>query len=151
MEEFTAVDYVLTFEELAAMLVAQHIYCEEVTPDESDYPSVFGRNFAQGGGVSKAVVQAAKEANLPEFKAVYADGCFECKKQLLMMKVGKFDANILEGMCCPGGCIAGPATIEPAMIAKGRMNKENLTNDRKNIQESLNIFDFSGVDMHRDK
>ncbi|MEF9919470.1 4Fe-4S dicluster domain-containing protein [Anaerorhabdus sp.] len=151
MEEFTAVDYVLTFEELAAMFVAQHIYCEEVEPDASDYPSVFGRGFAQGGGVSKAVVQAAKEANEGEFKAIYADGCFECKKQLLMMKAGKFDADILEGMCCTGGCIAGPGTVESAMIAKGRMNKENLTHDRKKIQETLEIFDFNGVDMHRGK
>ncbi len=151
MEEYTAVDYVLTFEELAAMLVAKHIYCEEVNPDVSDYPTVFGRNFAQGGGVSKAVIEVAKEKDDPEFKGVYADGCFECKKQLMLIKAGRFDSDILEGMCCTGGCIAGPATIETPAIAKGRMNKENLSVDKKEIRQSLEIFDFSGVDMHRSK
>lgn len=151
MESFTAVDYVITFQELAAMLVAQHIYCEEVEPDESDYPTVFGRNFAQGGGVSKAVIEVAKENNDPEFKGIYADGCFECKKQLLLMKLGKFDADILEGMCCPGGCIAGPAIVETPAIAKGRMNKENITADQKNIKKSLELFNFDGVNMHREK
>ncbi len=149
MEEFTAVDFVLTFEELAAILVARRIYCEEVEPDVGDYPSVFGRNFAQGGGVSKAVVEVAKENNDPEITSYYADGCFECKKQLLLLKAGRFDANILEGMCCPGGCIGGPATVENAAIVKARMNKENLEVDKKEIRESLKIFDFSNVDMHR--
>lgn len=151
MEEFTAVDYVLTFEELAAMLVSQHIFCEELEPDPSDYPSIFGRNFAQGGGVAKAVGEAAKEKNQAEFKAVYADGCFECKKQLLLMKVGKFDGNLLEGMCCIGGCVAGPAKIEPPNVTKARMNKENMDHSCKNIQESLKVFDFSDVHMHREK
>lgn len=149
LEDFSSVDYVLTFEELAAILVSRRIYCAEVEPDLGDFPSIFGRNFAQGGGVSKAVAEVAKEKSDPEVRAHYADGCFECKKQLLMMKAGRFDADILEGMCCTGGCIAGPATVEVAAIAKARMNKENLEVDKKEIQESLKIFDFSKVNMHR--
>ena len=61
MESFTAVDYVLTFEEVAAMMIAKHINPAEVEAKEEDYPSIFGRNFAQGGGVGKAVAQVAKE------------------------------------------------------------------------------------------
>ncbi len=149
LEDFSSVDYVLTFEELAAILVAKRIYCEEVEPDEGDYPSIFGRNFAQGGGVSKAVIEVAKEKEDPEISAVYADGCFECKKQLLLLKAGRFDANILEGMSCTGGCIGGPATVENSAVVKARMNKENLAVDKKEIRESLEIFDFSNVPMHR--
>ncbi|MFV0480063.1 MAG: 4Fe-4S dicluster domain-containing protein [Anaerorhabdus sp.] len=149
MEQFTAVDYVLTFEELAAMLVAKRIYCEEVEPDEGDYPSVFGRNFAQGGGVSKAVIEVAKEKADPDFTSVYADGCFECKKQLLLLKAGRFDANILEGMCCKGGCIGGPATVESPIKVKTRMNSENATANKREITESVQLFDFSKVNMHR--
>lgn len=148
MESFTAVDYVLTFEEIAAMMIAKHIDPSEVEAKEEDYPSIFGRNFAQGGGVGKAVAQAAKEKAMAVPVSVYADGCMECKKQLTLMKFGKFTGNILEGMACPGGCIAGPAVIEPPMVAKGRMAKEN-NGQQKTIEESLESFDFTGVPMHR--
>ena len=149
MEEFTAIDYVLTFEELAAMFVAKRINCEEQEADESAYPSVFGRGFAQGGGVSKAVIQASKEKGHEDFTGYYADGCFECKKQLQLIKAGKFEFDILEGMSCPGGCINGPATIESPMVIKGRMAKENMKSEVKSIEKSLSIFDFTGVDLHR--
>lgn len=152
MEEFTAVDYVITYEELAAMLVAKHINPTEVEASASEEASVYARNFAQGGGVSKAVVQVAKEKNDPDINAVYADGCMECKKQLLLMKVGKFNADILEGMCCVGGCVNGPGTFEQAIKTKARMNKENVANDpKKNIIESVEEVDFSTVNMHRTK
>lgn len=152
MEKFTAVDYVLTFEELAAMLVARHIYPSEQEAKEGDYPSVFGRNFAQGGGVSKAVAQVAKEKSQgTEATSFYADGCAECKKQLMMMKAGRFNFNILEGMSCVGGCVAGPAMIETPMITKGRMAKENMKSGNKTIAQTLERFDFSGVDLHREK
>ncbi len=152
MEDFTAVDYVLTFEELAAMLVSKNIYCSELQVDEEEYPSIFGRNFAQGGGVSKAVVQVAKERGVGEnATAYYADGCAECKKQLLLMKAGKFTFDILEGMSCTGGCIAGPAMIESAIVTKGRMAKENMAKEQKTIAKSLENYDFNGVDLHRHK
>ena len=63
------------------------------------------------------------------------------------MLAGKFQFDILEGMCCPGGCIAGPGTISDPVSVKGRMAKENLTHDKKTIQKSLEIFSFDGVDM----
>lgn len=149
MEHYTSVDYVLTFEEIAAMLIAKRINCEELDVKEEEYPSIFGRNFAQGGGVSKAVIQAAKEKGHDTFTGYYADGCFDCKKQLMLIKAGKFDFDILEGMSCPGGCIAGPATIESPNIIKGRMAKENIKSDNKTIEKSLELYDFTDVNLHR--
>lgn len=144
------VDYVLTFEELAAMFVAKHIICEEQVADEQDYPSIFGRNFAQGGGVSKAVLQAVSEKKDPtEYKAVYADGCSECKKQLTLMKFGKFDGDILEGMSCTGGCVAGPAMIENPQVTRLRMNKENSSNHNHLVSESVDKFNFEEINLHR--
>lgn len=32
---------------------------------------------------------------------------------LLMAKAGKYDGYLLEGMACPGGCVAGAGTIQP--------------------------------------
>lgn len=31
----------------------------------------------------------------------------------MMAKVGKYDGYLLEGMACPGGCIAGAGTLRP--------------------------------------
>lgn len=152
MEDFSCIEYVLTYEELAAMLVAKHIYPMEIEAQPEDYPSIFGRNFAQGGGVSKAVAQVAKEKNRgTSASAFYADGCAECKKQLMLMKAGKFNFDILEGMSCVGGCVNGPAMIETATITKGRMAKENMKAQQKTIAESLETYNFSGLDLHREK
>ena len=52
-------------------------------------------------------------------------------------------------MSCPGGCIAGPATIESPNIIKGRMAKENLKTDNKTIEKSLEIFNFDKINLHR--
>lgn len=151
MESFTAVDYVLTFEELAAMMIAKHIHCEELEAAEEEVASVFGRNFAQGGGVSKAVAQAASEKEKPAINAVYADGCMECKKQLMLMKAGKFTGDILEGMSCIGGCINGPGAFETSIKAKARMNKENLSAQKKTIKSVVEEFNFENVHLHREK
>ena len=34
------------------------------------------------------------------------------------------------------------------MTVKGRRNKENMNTDKKTIQQSLEIFNFDGVDMN---
>ncbi|WP_416326655.1 4Fe-4S dicluster domain-containing protein [[Eubacterium] hominis] len=144
------VDYCLTFEELGAMFVSKNISVENVTPRSEDTASCYARNFSIGGGVSKAVAQAAGECGDEEtLVAQYADGSLECKKALLMMKVNRFNADILEGMACAGGCICGPATIESAPKAKSRMAKENVVLKDKTIASTLETFDFTDIDLHR--
>ncbi len=148
MQQSTAVDYVLTFEEIAALLVARGINPAEVQVDDPElYPSNYGRTFAQSGGVAAAVAQAAKEHGDGPYTMVQADGAFECKKQLTLMRAGRFKEDILEGMCCIGGCIAGPASISDTPTVKARMTKENMKTDKKTIGQSLEIFSFDGVDM----
>ena len=36
-----------------------------------------------------------------------AEGLADCKKLLTMAKAGKYNGYLLEGMACPGGCVAG--------------------------------------------
>ena len=48
-----------------------------------------------------------------EVKTVYAEGLRECRKMLKIARTGKYDGYLLEGMACPGGCIAGAGTIQP--------------------------------------
>ena len=146
----TETDYVLSYQEMAAMLVSQHIYPMEVEPEEGPVPTVFARNFAVGTGVTKSALQMAKEKGYDKpVKTVYADGCMECKKNLLLMKVGRLDANLLEGMSCPGGCLNGPVVVEDLAVARKRMMAENAKEKPQTITESLTTFDFSDIDMHR--
>lgn len=145
----SCIDYCLTFEELAAMLVSQHISVEDVVPRESDIASAYGRNFAIGGGVSKAMQQAWKENSEEAISAEYADGSDACKKALLLMKVGRFSPDVLEGMACKGGCISGPASIENPVKIKQRMMKENQAVSDKTIASTFTTFDFSDIDLHK--
>ncbi|MCI9292843.1 MAG: 4Fe-4S binding protein [Erysipelotrichaceae bacterium] len=145
----SCIDYCLTFEELAAMMVSKHISPENVTPSEEVIASTHGRNFAIGGGVSKAMLQALSENNEDAVTAEYADGSEACKKALMMMKVGRFQPDVLEGMACVGGCVSGPASIENMPKVKMRMNKENAALKDKTITSTLETFDFSDIDLHR--
>lgn len=142
-------EYALTYEELAAMFISKGISPSEVEVGPLEkYASNYGRNFAHSGGVAAAVVQAAKEAGDTEtYNAVIANGGFECKKQLLLMKVGKFQGDILEGMNCFGGCVAGPACITDPMTVKGRMAKENMQTDKKSIEDSVKLYDLKEFDI----
>ena len=149
MNDWSVVDYVLTFEEIAAMITSKGIIISQIEPTLKDIASAHGKNFAIGGGVSKAVVQSLKENNLETVTAKYADGALECKTNLLMMKVNKFNEDVLEGMACVGGCINGPAAIEAVMKAKQQMAKENAVLKDKTISSTLEIYDFKDIDMHR--
>lgn len=143
------VDFCITFEELGAMFVSKGISPENCTPKETDTASAYGRSFSIGGGVSKAVVEALQENKDEPITTEYADGSEDCKKALLLMKVNRFQADILEGMACQGGCICGPATIESAPKAKARMTKENMALKDKTIASTFQVFDFSDIDLHR--
>ena len=72
-----------------------------------------GRNFAVSGGVAKAVAHVIEEMDpTREVKIKAAQGLRECKKMLLEAKKGMYDGYLLEGMGCPGGCVAGAGTIQ---------------------------------------
>lgn len=146
---FPDVDYVLTYEEVAAMLVAKRIYLNEIKTDVKVESSIYGRNFAFGSGVSKALVQASLEDDGFAFKSEYADGCLECKKQLLLIKAGRFNADILEGMSCKGGCGNGPAVIDNSIKVKVRFDLENAPYKGKKISDTVKEYRFDEVDVHR--
>jgi len=111
------VDFVLTFEELLGMFDAKEIDFAtlEADPEDSlEAGSGMGRGFAVGGGVAAAVVEAIKHIDPDrEMLIEYGDGLRECRKMLTMAKAGKRNGYLLEGMACPGGCVAGAGTIRP--------------------------------------
>ena len=48
----------------------------------------------------------------------HAEGLAECKKILTLAKAGRMNGCLIEGMGCPGGCIAGAGTNIPIPTAK---------------------------------
>lgn len=137
------VDYVLTFEEIAALLGAKDIEFDKTITGDSD-ASVYGRGFMAGGGVGKAVVTAYNDLpgseELPVSCASCAGGA-ECKKALTLLKAGKMMEDILEGMACPSGCVSGPAAILPPQ------RRKPAAPDSPHPNATLEKFDFSKVDM----
>ena len=111
------VDFVLTFEEVLGMFAAKGVD-KEIIPMEEAKPLTHSgadaRMFAVSGGVAQAVVNAIKSIDPDrEVKIAKATGLDECRKMLLMAKAGRYDGYLLEGMACPGGCIAGAGTLRP--------------------------------------
>ena len=120
------VDFVLTYEEVMGMFEAKDIDFTQLEDDHSMHgASADGRGFSVSGGVAKAVVEYIKE-NYPdmEVKVESADGLDNCRKLLTLAKAGKYDGYLLEGMGCPGGCIAGAGTIQPIVKTANAVKKQ---------------------------
>ena len=123
------VDFVLTFEELQGMFEAKEIDFETIEPlDDLNEGSAAGRGFAVSGGVAGAVADVICRTN-PDARVLTAraEGLRECRKLMTLAKAGKYDGYLLEGMACPGGCVAGAGTLLPVELAAnvvGRYQKE---------------------------
>ena len=109
------VDFVLTFEELQGMFEARGIDFDTI---EDSAPlnegTAAGRGFAVAGGVAQAVTDLIRQTNPEvEVKTARAEGLRECKKLMQLAKAGKYNGYLLEGMACPGGCVAGAGTMLP--------------------------------------
>ena len=113
------VDFVLTFEELNGMFEAKEInFADLAESDVLNEGSASGRGFAVSGGVAKAVTDLAqKEHPDVEIKTARAEGLRECRKLMTLAKAGKYNGYLLEGMGCPGGCVAGAGTLLPVDLA----------------------------------
>ena len=123
------VDFVLTFEELQGMFEAKEVDFETIEPlDPLNEGTAAGRGFAVAGGVAKAVADLVHETNPElEVKTARAEGLRDCRKLMTLAKAGKYNGYLLEGMACPGGCVAGAGTLLPVDLAAnvvGRYQKE---------------------------
>ena len=141
-------DYVLTFEELAAMFAARDINVAEAAEAEQD-GSRFGRGFAQSGGVAAAVAEVFKEKDFGEtFACETCDGARECKKALAVLAKGRVSEDFIEGMACPGGCVAGPAGLAaPEEVRRNRVKLAAGADGRTIGKNLTGAHDFSQVDM----
>lgn len=115
------VDFVITFEELAGIFEAKNILLSEIhAMDELAGATGAGRGYGVAGGVASAIEECVREYYPDiEVNIEHAESLSECKKMLMLAKAGKKNGCLIEGMACPGGCIAGAGTnIAVASAAK---------------------------------
>lgn len=109
-----AIDFVLTFQELAAIFQATGIDPALLPDDENPSASRAGRIYARTGGVSEAVADTLARI-LPKragkLKPLKVAGIPQCQQVLEQAKSGSLEANFIEGMACLGGCVGGPGRI----------------------------------------
>lgn len=119
------VDFVVTFEELQGMFDAKGIDLSEYEAESSFHNATgAGRGYAVAGGVASAIEKCVNEYYPGvEVKIEHAEGLADCKKILSMAKIGRMNGCLIEGMGCPGGCVAGAGTNIPVPKAQKKVKE----------------------------
>lgn len=130
--KYSEIKYVMTFEELGAMLLAMNIEvdtCSEANPDYSG--SKAGRNFALSGGVSSAIKNAFPNESI---EITNINGLNKKSIQTLKLHAkGLLKSQFIEVMTCEGGCIAGPNAVSNVVIAEKYL--QNLLNQESPVHK----------------
>lgn len=142
-------DYALTFEELRAMFAAKEVNPASYT-EELQQGSIYGKRFANAGGVTAAVLEALKEqGECTDIKVNKCNGAAECKKALMMLKIGRLPEDFIEGMACVGGCVNGPGSTKSELEAKKDREALLAKADARTIKEALDAEKATDIFMHR--
>jgi len=138
------VDFVLTFEELRGMFEAKNIDFSQIPDMPANYEaSAPGVGFAAAGGVADAVAGIVRSIHPDrEVKAVHAEGLRECRQMLRIARTGKYDGYLLEGMACPGGCIAGAGVVQNPEKSKRVLEQYKNAAAFSNPMESAYVDDI---------
>ena len=122
------------------MFEARDVHFVDI-PKEEEVPlkeaTGAGRGFAVSGGVAGAVVDVIHRlAPDREVKVACAEGLDNCKKMLMAAKAGKYNGYLLEGMACPGGCVAGAGTIQPINKSAAAIGRYKQAAEQQNALDS---------------
>jgi len=91
------------------------------------------------GGVAAAVAEALTHiAPDREVPMENATGLKDCRRLLMLAKAGQRDGYLLEGMACPGGCVAGAGTLTP--VRQSQVNVEEFKNEAKEVSTTVSPF-----------
>ena len=135
-----AVDCVLTFEELQALIDCRDFDVSQLPEDVLDNASYYGRIFARSGGLSEAVRQALAEQKIEfDLKPVVCDGIEQCKMALLKLNRGVLPENFIEGMACIGGCIGGAGCLTHGAKDKSEVDRYGQEAMEKTISDALAV------------
>lgn len=115
------VNYVMSFEELGAFMIAYDIEVKkdgegaELNPEVTKY----GRGYAMAGGVRNAIVAAVGD----KYTTINIEGLDKKNAAMLKAMAKKPVAQFVEVMACEGGCVNGPCSLAPLTLAKRQMKK----------------------------
>jgi ferredoxin hydrogenase large subunit len=142
-------DYALTFGEIRAIIRAKGLTLKP-EPNTQQDGSVFGKRFGGSGGVTAAVLECMKEQGIEdEVNVQKCNGADECKKALMLLKMGRLPADFIEGMVCVGGCVGGPSRHSDPV--KNRKDREKLLSeaDDRNVGDNLKNHNAMDIEMSR--
>ncbi len=144
------VDFVLTFEEVAAMMEAKDIsYLDIKVEEASDFieSSADGRGFAVAGGVARAVANQIKHDHPDmEVKTFSAEGLNDCRAMMKKAVRGQFKGYLLEGMACPGGCVAGAGTLGNIRKSMSLVKMYAKRAKRSTASDDINVAELSNLE-----
>ena len=133
------VDFVMSAEELSALFTAHKIdttECEETKYDVES--SKQARNFAVTGGVAQAVKSVLVDESKINPMIINGLNKDSIKQLKTYAKNGECEhgCNMIEVMCCEGGCVCGNATIHHPRVSQKILNalvdySESLPKDVK--------------------
>jgi [FeFe] hydrogenase (group B1/B3) len=116
-----AVDAVLNFEELGAILVAWGVEVESLEASAADCPGGReGRGFAKAGGVAAAIARHVPP-DVPFVPKLVQGLDRKTIKSLGLLPRTADGANYFEVMSCEEGCVGGPSVLCNALLAGRRV------------------------------
>ncbi len=150
-EEFPEdIDFVITFEEVAAIFEAADIPLNHIEESPLNNASSGGRMFARSGGLSSAVGDIVKKMDSGvELKPACFDGIKECEKAIRLYKAGRLKENFIETMACENGCIGGPASLHHGRKDKREVDEYAACAHENTPQESIRVFGSGFIELER--
>lgn len=147
------IDYVLTFEEITAMMAAKGIDPSQFEKgfDEVEPGSLSSRNFCVTGGVGASLNTYLGEINSEERLTLkVASGVKLVTEYVKALDKGQQEEDVLEGMMCEGGCIGGvDSNISNLFAAKAHAKAENIT--VKDVKISASAEKYKDINCFYDK
>lgn len=146
------VDYVLTFEELLALLDSRNIKIDECEESKTKNGSFYGRLFARSGGVIESVKHIIDSEGLKvDFRPIVGDGVKDCDVKLRLAKLRRAQGNFLEGMTCKGGCINGPGSLNHDVKNSKEVDKYGQLSSCNKIKEIVKEINLENLNLEKYK
>lgn len=146
------IDYVMTFEEISSMMAAKGVDPSAMEgQSEVASGSKSGRNFCNTGGVAASLNNYLAEKGIAERLTLKsANGANDCVKMVKDLSMGKQNEDVLEGMMCEGGCMAGvDSQAANLFVSKAHAEKDNVLT--ANLKISTASEEFADIRCTFDK
>ena len=131
------VDFVMNYEELGALFVAKRIQIANLEGGEfSVEASKQGRNFGLTGGVAESVRASLTDEEMVKPCVINGLNKDSIRRLRNYAKTGECEngCNLVEVMCCEGGCIGGNATLNNPKTAKKQITA--LSDNSRDIKKA---------------